>query len=108
VVSHERLFGEPPQVLTADHGFNPNAEQRVTLEEKVETLAIPRKLSDWAEVIGSLWQRFRAGIEGSISVLKWAFRLLRCPYRGFRSFAASVGMSIFCHNLVLLAGPPGK
>jgi IS5 family transposase len=108
VVSHERLFGEPPQVLTADHGFNPNAEQRLALEEKVETLAIPRKLSDWAEVIGSVWQRFRAGIEGSISVLKRAFRLLRCPYRGFRSFAASVGLSIFCHNLVLLAGPPGK
>ncbi len=108
VEEHERLFGAPPQVLTADHGFNPQAPVRAALEQKVRILAIPRKLSDWAEVIGSTWQRFRAGIEGSISVLKRAFRLLRCPYRGFRSFAASVGMSIFCHNLVQLARPPGK
>jgi IS5 family transposase len=108
VEQHERLFGHPPKVLTGDHGFNPEASVRAALEEKVETLAIPRRLSDWAEVIGSVWRRFRAGIEGSISVLKRAFRLLRCPYRGFKSFAASVGLSIFCHNLVLLARPPGK
>ena len=108
VEQHERLFGQPPKVLTGDHGFNPEASVRAALEEKVETLAIPRRLSDWAEVIGSVWQRFRAGIEGSISVLKRAFRLLRCPYRGFKSFAASVGLSIFCHNLVVLARPPGK
>lgn len=108
VENHERLFGEAPDVLAADKGFNPNAPVRTVLEAKVKTLAVPRKLSDWAEVIGAVWQRFRAGIEGTISVLKRAYRLLRCPYRGFKSFAASVGLSIFCHNLVLLARPPGK
>jgi IS5 family transposase len=108
VQEHERLFGAAPKVLAADHGFNPEAPVRAALEGKVKTLAIPRKLSDWAQVIGSVWQRFRAGIEGSISVLKRAFRLLRCPYRGFKSFASSVGMSIFCHNLSLLARPPGN
>ena len=106
--NHERLFGQPPEVLVADKGFNPKAATRAALKEKVETLAIPRRLSDWAEVIGSVWQRFRAGIEGTISVLKRAYRLLRCPFRGFKSFASSVGMSIFCHNLVQLARPPGK
>jgi hypothetical protein len=108
VLLAQRLFGAAPQVLVADHGFNPQAPVRAELEQRVKTLAVPRKLSDWAEVIGPLWQRFRAGIEGSISVLKRAYRLLRCPYRGFKSFAASVGMSIFCHNLVQLARPPGK
>jgi IS5 family transposase len=108
VASHEGLFGAAPNVLAGDKGFNPKAPDRAALEKKVETLAIPRRLSDWAEVIGSVWQRFRAGIEGSISVLKRAYRLLRCPYRGFKSFASSVGLSIFCHNLVLLARPPGK
>ena len=108
VENHQRLFGEPPAVLVADKGFNPKEPARAELEEKVGTLAIPRRLSDWAEVIGSVWQRFRAGIEGTISVLKRAYRLLRCPYRGFKSFEASVGLSIFCHNLVLLARPPGK
>jgi IS5 family transposase len=108
VERHERLFGAPPETLVGDHGFSPRAEERAALEAKVRTLAIPRRLSDWTEVIGSVWQRFRAGIEGSISVLKRAYRLLRCPYRGFKSFAASVGLSVFCHNLVLLAGPPGN
>ena len=100
VDEHERLFGEAPDGMTADKGFNPKAETRETLEERVGTLAIPRRLSDWGEKIGSLWQRFRAGIEGTISVLKRA-------YRGFKNFAASVGLSIFCHNLVLLARPSG-
>jgi IS5 family transposase len=107
VANHERLFGEAPEVLAGDKGFNPKAPERAALEEKIGTLAIPRRLSDWAEVIGSVWQRFRAGIEGSISVLKRAYRLLRCPYRGFKSFASSIGLSVFCHNLVLLAAPPG-
>ena len=108
VDKHERLFGKPPEGMTADKGFNPKAETRETLEERIETLAIPRRLSDWGEKIGALWQRFRAGIEGTISVLKRAYRLLRCPYRGFKNFASSVGLSIFCHNLVLLARPPGR
>ena len=104
---HEKLFGEVPAGMTADTGFNPKAEEREALEDRVETLAIPRKLSDWKALIGPLWQRFRAGIEGTISVLKRAYRLLRCPYRGFKHFASSVGLSIFCHNLVVLADRPG-
>jgi len=48
-------------------------------------------------------QRFRAGCEGSISVLKRAFGLDRCFYKGFKSFAASIGCIVFCHNLVNLA-----
>jgi len=108
VDEHERLFGEPPRGMTADKGFNPKAETREALEERIETLAIPRRLSDWGEKIGALWQRFRAGIEGTISVLKRAYGLLRCPYRGFKNFASSVGLSIVCHNLVLLARPPGR
>jgi len=108
VDEHERVFGEPPDGMTGDMGMNPKAETRAALEARVGMLAIPRRLSDWVEKIGSLWQRFRAGIEGTISVLKRAYRLLRCPYRGFKNFASSVGLSIFCHNLVLLAGPPGR
>lgn len=108
VDKHERLFGDVPEGMTADKGFNPKAETREALEERIETLAIPRRLRDWGEKIGALWQRFRAGIEGTISVLKRAYRLLRCPYRGFKNFASSVGLSILCHNLVLLARPPGS
>jgi IS5 family transposase len=48
-------------------------------------------------------QRFRAGCEGSISVLKRAFKLGRCLFKGFKNYAASVGCAVFCHNLVLLS-----
>ena len=47
-------------------------------------------------------QRFRAGVEGSISVLKRAFKLGRCLLKGFKHYAASVGLAVLCHNLVLL------
>ncbi len=47
-------------------------------------------------------QSFRAGCEGNISVLKRAFGLKKCFFKGFKSFAAAVGCIVFCHNIVLL------
>ncbi len=104
---HERLFGKPPEAMTADRGFHPKKETREAVEARVKTVAIPRKLSDWKGVIDEIWQRFRAGIEGTISVLKRAYRLVRSPYRTFRHFASGVGLGIFAHNLVLLARASG-
>jgi len=49
------------------------------------------------------WQAFRAGIEGTISGLKRAFRLSRCFCRGFKGFATAIGLGLFSHNLVVLA-----
>ena len=51
----------------------------------------------------SAMQKFRAGVEGTISVLKRAFGLRRCLYKGFKSFEAFVGCVVFCHNAVLLS-----
>lgn len=51
--------------------------ERATLEERVETLAVPRRMRDLADAVMSTWQSFRAGIEGTISGLKRAFRLAR-------------------------------
>ncbi|MDR4499000.1 MAG: hypothetical protein MRK02_13940 [Candidatus Scalindua sp.] len=69
----------------------------------MKVLAIPRRASDWGNDLLQPWQSFRAGIEESISVLKRAYRLMRCHYRGFKSFASSVGMGVFCHKLVTRA-----
>jgi len=101
--THKEQFGEYPEVATADCRFHGTQEQMDAMSEKVEDLAIPKKAMDWANPFLLLWQGFRAGIEGSISVLKRAFGLLRCLYRGFKNFACAVGMSVFCHNLVCLA-----
>jgi IS5 family transposase len=100
---HEELFGARPEVLAADKGFCPEAEKYEELQGRVGTLAIPRRMRDFADKVLSMWQAFRAGIEGTISGLKRAFRLARCPYRGFKRFAAALGLGVFCHNLVVLA-----
>lgn len=100
---HQALFGEAPKVVAADKGFCPAQEICEQLEERVETLAIPRRLRDFADASLSAWQAFRAGIEGTISGLKRAFRLARCYFRTFKTFEASVGLTVFSHNLLLLA-----
>ena len=105
---HEQLFGQTPEVLAGDKGFCPNSEKYAELEERVDTLAIPKRMRDLADTVMKTWQMFRAGIEGTISGLKRAFRLSRCFYRGFRSFEASVGLGIFSHNLVVLAKMGGS
>jgi IS5 family transposase len=100
---HQKLFGEVPDVLAADKGFCPAAEEYAELEERIDTLAIPRRTRDFADAVMSTWQAFRAGIEGTISGLKRAFRLSRCFYRGFKGFASVIGLGVFCHNLIALA-----
>jgi IS5 family transposase len=100
---HRKLFGTVPEVLAADKGFCPAEAKLQELAEQVKTLAIPRRMQDFVDKVLAHWQAFRAGIEGTISGLKRAFRLVRCFFRGFRSFEASVGLGVFCHNLIVLA-----
>lgn len=100
---HEKLFGTRPEVVAADKGFCPAEEKYQELAARVDTLAIPRRMQDFMDKMLVHWQAFRAGIEGTISGLKRAFRLVRCFFQGFRSFSAAVGLGVFCHNLIVLA-----
>jgi len=99
---HKAAFRVFPKVVAADTGFRASQEEMEALARKVETVAVPSR-SPKGPRMETRWHHFRAGIEGSISVLKRAFRIATCLYRGFKSFSASVGMAIFCHNLVNLA-----
>ena len=110
IKAHQRLFGQAPQVLATDKGFYKNMEQIEGLEQDIETVSICKKgrrtkeqyqrESTEAFIDG---QRFRAGCEGSISVLKRVFKLGLCLFKGYKNYAASVGCAVLCHNLVLLA-----
>ena len=107
--AHQALFGSYPELAAADKGFYTSMAQLAALEEQIATVSIAKKgrrtpaqyrrETSAAFVAG---QRFRAGCEGSISVLKRAFKLGRCLFRGFKHYAASVGLAVLCHNLVLL------
>jgi IS5 family transposase len=99
----EGLFGERPEVLAADMGFCPDQEKYEALQERVGTLAFPRRMRDLADAVLSMWRSFRAGIEGTISGLERAFRLARCFYHGFKRFDAAIGLGVLAHNLVVLA-----
>jgi IS5 family transposase len=107
--AHRKLFGSEPSVLAADKGFYSSARQLATLEETIDTVSICKKgrlteeqrAREHTEEFQD-GQRFRSGVEGSISVLKRAFKLNRCFFKGIKNFAASVGCAVFCYNLVLL------
>ena len=107
--AHEKLFGHAPRVLAADKGFYESRERLRELAESIETVSIGKKGGRTEEERAresteafKEGQRFRAGCEGSISVLKRAFKLNRCLFKGFKNYATSVGCAVFCHNLVLL------
>jgi IS5 family transposase len=106
---HKERFGQYPDVVAADKGFYENRKQIATLEGKIQTVSIGKKgrrtPQEQARERSEAFvegQRFRAGVEGSISVLKRAFHLGRCLFKGFKNYAASVGLGVLCHNLVLL------
>jgi hypothetical protein len=100
---HRQLFTSAPDVLAGDKCFCPEASEYAELETQVGTLAIPQRMRDLADSVMSAWQVFRAGIEGTISGLKRAFRLARCYFRSFKSFQASVGLGVFAHNPIVLS-----
>jgi IS5 family transposase len=100
---HEKLFGERPVVLAADKGFCPEKSKFEELAKLVANLAIPRRMQDFMDKLLVSCQAFRAGIEGTISGLKRAFRWVRCFFRGFKGFARAVGLGVLCHNLIVLA-----
>ena len=105
---HKRLFKTYPDALAADRGFRSRPEEMATIHQRVPTLAVPTRGRSSKPKLDVHWHHFRAGIEGSISVLKRAYRLSVCVYRGFKSFAAAVGMAVFCHNLVSLVPKPSS
>lgn len=107
--AHRALFGANPGLVATDKGFYESMKQLAKLEEQIDTVSICKKgrrneveTQRESTDVFRAGQRFRAGVEGSISVLKRAFKLGRCFFKGFKNYAASVGCAIFCHNLVLL------
>lgn len=109
IAAHRDLFGHVPETLAADKGYYASVKQLKSLEEEIENVSICKKgrrtKAEEDREHGEAFQAgqcFRAGVEGSISVLKRAYKLNRCLFKGYKNFATSVGCAVFCHNLVLL------
>lgn len=110
LTEHKKIFGEYPKGFAADKNYYGGPEHLEKWEERIDTYAVGKKgnrneceTQREHGMMFRLLQKFRAGCEGSISVLKRVFGLYRCLFRGFKSFASSIGAIVFCHNLVVLS-----
>lgn len=108
---HRKIFGDNPEEFSADKGFYENARKITELENEIAVVSIGKKGSRTEEETlretSSAFrrgQRFRAGVEGTISVLKRALGLARCMNKGWQHYTSTVGAIVFTHNLLNLAG----
>jgi IS5 family transposase len=108
--SHRELFGENPAEFSADKGFYESMDKIRELEEEIEVVSIGKKGTRNEEETEretstgfKLGQKFRAGVEGSISFLKRGLGMARCLNKGWEHYVATVGATVFAHNLLVLA-----
>ena len=80
------------------------------VEERIDIVSIGKKGKRTQEEVAREHdplfrhaQRFRAGVEGTISFLKRVLGLARCYTKGWRQYQSTVGASLFAHNLLILA-----
>jgi len=110
IESHKKTFGQNPDELSADKGFYEDMAKIRELEQEIEVVSIAKKGSRTEEETARekteafrLGQKFRAGVEGSISFLKRILGMWRCMNKGWQHFVCTVGATVFVHNLLVLA-----
>ena len=106
--SHQTLFGHLPESVAADKGYW--STDVIDDARGVDVVSIPKKgYRSGAEEVREhdplfrLAQKFRAGVEGSISFLKRCLRLARCMNKGWKNYVSTVGATVLAHNLLVLA-----
>jgi len=108
---HEEAFGCAPQLYGADRGFF--SEQNVEACERsgVSVVCIPQRGGKKAPEREAYeksapfkqGQRFRAGIEGRISVLSRGRGMKRCLAEGIERFELWVAAAVLANNLMVIA-----
>lgn len=103
------IYGRVPRQASFDGGFasKDNLAQAKALGVKDVCFSKRRGLAV-LDMVKSSWvyrklKRFRAGIESVISLLKRAFGLDRCTWKGERGFLSYVRMGVIAANLLTLA-----
>ena len=103
---HQVCFGQVPTLLTADRAFFTLDNERLAHDLRIRSVALPRQgpLTPKQKEVryGVAFRRayrWRAGIEGRISVLKRRFGLARCRYHTEEGMERWVGWGLLAHNL---------
>jgi IS5 family transposase len=116
LTQHQALFGRAPALYAADRGFYTPANLEALTAAGVRVAAVPQrggaKTIDRSAYEQSAafkrGQRFRAGIEGRISVLLRGRGMRRCRPAGRDRFDVFVGAAVLANNLLRIADLMGK
>ena len=108
---HQEIFGHAPELYAGDRGFHSERNQKACQEALVINICIPqqggKKTTERAAHEKSpafkKGQRFRAGIEGRISVLFRGRGMKRCLAQGRQRFEMFVGAAVLANNLLRIA-----
>jgi IS5 family transposase len=108
---HQETFGQSPSIYSADRGFFSPDNILKCKDSGVELVCIPqrggKKTSEQEAFEKSPAfknaQRFRAGIEGRISVLFRGRGMKRCLAEGREHFELLVGAAVLANNLMVIA-----
>jgi IS5 family transposase len=110
LANHQARFGKAPRLLTADRGFWSPENERRAQQAGVKRVVIPyagkappERMKEEKERGFRRGYRFRAGVEGRISVLKRRFGLDCCLDHGEEGLARWVGWGVVTANLVQIA-----
>jgi transposase, IS5 family len=109
--AHHELFGCAPEVYSADRGFYSEANVQACEQDGIATVSIPQRGGKRTQEREALekssafkkGQRFRAGIEGRISVLFRGRGMKRCYAHGRERFELLVGAAVLANNLMRIA-----
>ncbi len=113
VDAHIAMFGRAPTSVAADRGFASPKNEAALRTRKVEKISLPRRgwlnyerrdypSQPWFKYL----QRWRAGEEAQISLLKRRYGLGRSLSRGIDGTKTWVGLGILAHNLRRIASLP--
>jgi len=108
---HQETFGEVPKLYSADRGFFSQKNIEYCKDAGVELVCIPQRGGKKTAAQASHekspafkdGQRFRAGIEGRISVLFRGRGMKRCLAEGRERFELLVGAAVLANNLMVIA-----
>lgn len=107
---HKQLFGKPPNTAATDRGYWSPGNKKYAENAGVKNVSMPKKgkLNEQEKEFQNTprfkkGQRFRAGGEAKISLLKRQYKLDRCGYKGDKGMARWVGGGILACNLITIA-----
>jgi len=113
---HKKNFGRAPELYSSDRGFFSETNVKSCKQSGVRVVCIPqrggkktakRKAYEKSPAFKE-GQRFRAGIEGRISVLFRGRGMKRCLAEGRQRFELLVGAAVLANNLMRIAAMLSK